>query len=156
MSLRKKRIYCKVSLVLAFCGLLVSCLSWIMEEPSFAIRGVAIRPVSFTGMSLLLDLDVRNPNSFDLKFKSFEYTVYLKNEAIGTGSLENELLIPSSSTTRIKVPLTARFKDLSGSLKAVLTGEDLPYKIAGKATVTTVLGSRQFSFSNEGRVNLKN
>ncbi len=156
MNLRKTRNYCKASLILAFSVILISCLSWIMEEPSFAIRGVTLRPISFTGISLLLDLDVRNPNSFDLKLESFEYTVYLKNEVIGNGSLENELLIPSSSTTRIKVPLIARFKDLSGSLKTILTEEDLPYKIAGRATVKTVLGSRQFSFSNEGRVNLKN
>lgn len=115
-----------------------------------------MKPVSFSGMNFQLDIDVRNPNFFDLKFKTFEYTVYLKNEAIGNGSLENEIMIPSSSTTRIKVPLLARFKDLGGSLKAILTEGDLPYKIEGKATVKTVFGSREFNFSNEGHINLKN
>lgn len=156
MNSRKVRNYFKIFLMLVLSFILTSCLNWIMEVPSFTIRGVTLRPVSFTGMSLLLDIDVRNPNFFDLKFKSFEYTVYLKNEPIGNGSLENELLIPSSSTTRIKVPLTASFKDLSGSLKTILTEEDLPYKIAGKVTVNTVFGSRRFDFSNEGHINLKN
>ncbi|MEN6621434.1 MAG: LEA type 2 family protein [Smithella sp.] len=156
MNSRKIRNYYKIFLTLVLLFFLTSCLSWIMEVPSFTIRGVTLRPVSFTGMSLLLDIDVRNPNFFDLKFKSFEYTVYLKNEPIGNGSLDNELLIPSSSTTRIKVPLSAQFKDLSGSLKAILTEKDLPYKISGKVTVKTLFGSRQFDFSNEGQINLKN
>ena len=125
-----------------------------METPSFVIRGVSLRPISLTQMNLLLSLDVQNPNSFDLTFKSFEYTVYLKKEEIGNGRLEQELLIPSSSTTRIQVPVAAGFKDLSGCLKAILTEGDLPYKMEGKVAVKTIFGSRKFPFSNEGRINL--
>lgn len=127
-----------------------------MEMPFFTLRGVTLRPVSFTEMNLLLDLDVQNPNRFDLTFKTFEYTIRLGGEEVGNGRLEKALLIPSSATTRIQVPVAARFKDLSGCLKAILTKDDLPYKIEGKVTVKTVLGSRQFPFSNEGRINLKN
>jgi LEA14-like dessication related protein len=153
---KKAIIYCRILFLVAFCVFLVSCLSWVMEMPSFTLRGVTLRPISFTRMNLLLDLDVRNPNSFDLTFKSFEYTVSLGGEEIGNGHMEKVLLIPSSATTRIQAPVAAGFKDLSGSLKAVLTQEDLPYKIEGKVIVKTVFGSRQFPFSNEGRINLKN
>ena len=127
-----------------------------MELPSFAVRGITLRPLSFTEMNLLLDLDVQNPNRFDLTFESLEYTVYLKNEEIGNGRLEREILIPSSSTTLIQVPIVAGFKNFSGSLKAILTEGDLPYKIEGNAIVRTAFGSRQFPFSKEGIINLKN
>lgn len=134
----------------------MSCLNRIIETPSFALHGITLRPLSFKEMNLLFDLDVQNPNRFDLVLKSMEYTVYLKNEEIGNGRLQKELLVPSSSTTRIQVPVVARFKDLSGTLKAILAEGDLLYKIEGKADVKTVLGSRKFPFSNEGRINLKN
>ncbi|MGV8059820.1 MAG: LEA type 2 family protein [Smithellaceae bacterium] len=150
---KKVRAYCRILFLMAFSFLLMSCLSWIMEAPSFALRGITLRPLSFTEVNLLFDLEVQNPNNFNLTFKSFEYTIYLKNEEIGNGRLEKELLVPSSSTTRIQVPVVARFKNLSGSLKAVLTEGELPYKIEGKAEVGTVLGSRKFPFSNEGRIN---
>jgi len=153
---KKIRIYCRILLLSACSVFLVSCLGWVIEMPSFVLRGVTLRPISFTQMNLLLDLDVQNPNRFDLTFKSFEYTVCLGGEEIGNGRLEKALLIPSSSTTRIQVPVAAGFKDLSGSLKAILTQGDLPYKIEGKAAVKTVLGSREFPFSSEGRINLKN
>ena len=149
---KKVRIHCWILFLLAFSIFLMSCLTWILEKPSFTLRGVILNPISFTEMNLLLDLDVQNPNKFDLILTSFEYTVYLKNEQIGNGRLEKELLIPSSSITQIRVPLVAKFKDWSGSLKAIFTGDDLPYKIEGKADVRTTFGSRNFPFSKEGRI----
>ena len=154
LNQKKVRTHCRILFLCAFSIFLMSCLSWIMEKPSFVLRGVILSPRSFTEMNLLIGLDVQNPNRFDLTLKSFEYTVYLNNEAIGNGRLEKELLIPSSSTTRGQVSVMAKFKDLSGSLKFVLTGDDLPYKIEGNANVSSVLGNYNFHYSKEGRINL--
>ena len=131
---------------------LVSCLSWILEAPSFALREITLNPRSFTEMQLLLGLDVQNPNRFDLTLRSFEYTIYLNNEEVGNGRLENELLIPSSAITRIQAPVAAKFKNLGGSVMSLITGKGLPYKIEGTADVKTVIGSRTITFSNEGRL----
>jgi len=136
--------------------LLVSCLSSVMEKPSFVLREITLSPRSFTEMNLLLGLDVQNPNRFDLMFKSFEYTVYLNNKEIGNGRLEKELLIPSSSITRVQVPVVAKFKDWDGSLKTIITGDDLPYKIVGTTDIKTTFGCLNFPFSKEGHINLKN
>jgi LEA14-like dessication related protein len=137
-------------LALSIC--LVSCLSWIMEKPSFVLREIILSPSSLTEVNLLLGLDVQNPNRFDLTLKSFEYVVFLNNEEIGTGRLEKEILVPSSSTTQVQVPVAAKFKDLGGSLRAIITGNDLPYKIEGKASVKTAFGSRDFPFSKDGLI----
>ena len=66
---------------------------------------------------------------------------------------EKKLLIPSSSTTQIQVPLAVKYKDLSGILKAILAEDDLPYKIEGNANVSSVFGSLNFPFSKDGRIN---
>jgi LEA14-like dessication related protein len=136
--------------------LLVSCLSWVLEKPSFVLREIILSPRSFTEMNLLLGLDVQNPNHFDLTLKSFEYTIYLNNEEIGNGRLEKELLIPSSSIMRVQAPVVAKFKDWGGSLKTIITGDGLPYKIEGKTVIKTTFGSLNFPISKEGHINLKN
>ncbi len=81
--------------------------------------------------------------------------MYLRNEEIGKGQLKTQVLIPSSSTTQIQVPIDVRFEDLGGILKTILTGGDLPYRIEGKADVRTVFGSLIFPFSKEGSTDLK-
>ncbi len=152
----KKAIQClKIAFPLALSIFLVSCLGWILEQPTFVIREITLSPRSFTEMNLSIGLDAQNPNRFDLTLQSFEYTVHLNHEEIGNGRLEKEVLIPSRSVTRLQIPLHAKFKNFSGSLKAIITGEDLPYRIEGKADVKTFFGSRHFPFSKEGRIDLK-
>ena len=145
----------RIFLLFIFSISLASCVSWIMEAPSFTLRGIALQPVSLTEMNILLDLDVQNTNSFNLTLRSFDYRVYLRDEEIGGGRLEKELLIASSSTTKIQAPVGAKFKDLNTIMKVILTDGDLPYKIEGNAEVKTILGSTRFSFTKEGRINLK-
>ena len=84
--------------------------------------------------------------------KSFECSIYLKNEEIGNGRLEKEILIPSVSTTRIQVPLNVKYKDLRGILKVLFAERDLPYKLEGNANVSSVFGSINFPFSKEGQI----
>jgi LEA14-like dessication related protein len=133
----------------------MSCLSWILEKPFFVLRGVILSPRSFTEMNLLISLEVQNPNRFDLTLKSFECTIYLKNEEIGKGHLKNELLISASSITLIQVPIDVKFKDLRGFLKAIFTGGELPYKLEGMADFSTAFGSLAIPFSKEGSTVLK-
>ena len=147
--------HCRRLFLFAFFICLMSCANWILDNPSFTLRRVSISPVSFTDTNFLLDLDVQNPNHFDLTLKSFGCSIYLKNAEIGNGHLEKEVLIPSSSTTQVQVPLVVNFKDLSGIMKIIFTEDDLPYKIEGNANVSSVFGSLNFPFSKEGRLNFK-
>ena len=150
IKFRKVRLHCRILFLFAFSICLMSCATWILENPSFTVRRVSLNPISFTESNLLLDLDVQNPNHFDLTLKSFGCSIYLKNEEIGNGHLGKEILIPSSSTTQIQVPLVVKYKDLSGILKVIFTEHGLPYKIEGNANVSSVFGSLNFPFSKEG------
>ena len=145
----------RIVFLFVLCAFLVSCLGWILEKPTVVLREVILNPRSLKETNILLGLDVQNPNRLDLSLKSFEYTIHLNNEEIGNGRLEKEFLLPSSSVTRVQAPVVAKFKDLGGSLKAIITGDNLPYKIEGKADVKTALGSLSFPFSKEGQINLK-
>ena len=51
--------------------------------------------------------------------------------------------------------MDVKFKDLGGNLKALFTGGNLPYKIEGKAAVSTAFGSLNFTFSTDGSTNLE-
>ncbi len=134
--------------------LLASCLSWIIKNPSFVVHDVTIRARSFTEMNLIVGLEIKNPNRFDLTIESFEYTIYLNNEEFGNGSLEKKILLRSSSVTPAHLPVMAKLKGLE-NLKTIITGKDLNYKIVGKVNVKTVLGRFNFPFSKEGNINLR-
>ncbi len=150
---RNQKRPCFIVSLLVLTLFLVSCLGWIFEKPVIVLREVSLGTLSFTEMKLLLGLDVQNSNRFDMTLKTFEYTAYLNNEKIGTGRLEQEIRVPSASTTRVQAPIAASFKNLSGSLKTLvagLTGKEIPYKIEGKARIQTIFGGIDYPFSKEG------
>ena len=150
---RNVKLYCRILLLFAFSISLMSCAHLILQNPSFSLRKVSLSQISFTESNLLLDLDAQNPNRYNLTLKSFECIIYLKNEEIGNGRLEKEILIPSASTTRIQVPLNVKYKDLKEILKVLFAERDLPYKLEGNANVSSVFGSLNFPFSKDGRIN---
>jgi LEA14-like dessication related protein len=145
----------RLLLLLSVSVLLTSCLSWFLEKPFITVREIRLSPRSLLEMNLVLGIEVQNPNRLDVTVTSFEYTVRLDNEEIGTGRLEKELYVPASSTIQVQAPVAAKFKNLGGSLKSILTGSDLPYKIDGTIGIKTVFGSMSFPLSREGRINLK-
>jgi LEA14-like dessication related protein len=109
-SVMKK--YLGIFTLLIISQFLVSCLNLIMEKPTFTIRDVKFSKYSLTEMDLLLGIEVYNPNRFDFTIKSLQYSVYLNNRKVGKGGLEEELLVSSLSTTKIEMPIHARFMDL--------------------------------------------
>ena len=150
---RKARLYGGILLLFAFSISLMSCAHLILQNPSFTLRKVSLSQISFTESNLLLDLDAQNPNRYNLTLKTFECVIYLKDEEIGNGRLEKEILIPSASTTRIQVPLNVKYKDLKEILKVLFSEHDLPYKLEGNANVSSVFGSLTFPFSKDGHIN---
>jgi LEA14-like dessication related protein len=152
LNLKKRAAHGGLLFLFVLSIFITSCMSLFLEKPSIVVREIVFSPRSLTKMNLLLGIEVQNPNRFDLMLTSFEYTVYLNNEETGSGRLEKEIRVPASATTRVQIPVAATFKNLEGSLKTIITGDDLPYKIEGTAGIKTAFGSLSFPLSKEGRI----
>src|SRR5512139_15153 len=116
-----------------FLLLLPSCMSWFLEQPTFALKEVAITRLSLTEVHFRFGIEVQNPNSFDLDLRALEYTVYFNDREVGRGRLDKEVRIAKTSATVVQVPLQTDFKSLGDPLGLVLGGKDLKYKIEGAA-----------------------
>ena len=147
---RTKKIF-----LLGLLFLLPSCVSWLYEKPTFTLKEVVVKRISLGEIDLLFGIEVQNPNSFDLKLRGFEYRAYIEDQEVGSGRLENEVLIAEKSSTRVQVPLQSDLKRIGDLLGLVLLGKDLRYKIEGAAVIKTRLGTSTIPFSKTGEVNLK-
>ena len=135
--------------------LLPSCLSLFLEKPTFTLKEIEIKRISFQEIDFLLGIEVQNPNSFDLKLRALEYTVYLSGQEVGKGRLEKEISIVKSASTFVPVPLQTNLKNLGNPLAFILAGKDLVYKIEGVAIIKASMGSTTVPFSKSGEIKLK-
>lgn len=146
---------CKTIPLLALILFLPSCLSWFIEKPTFNLKEVAITRFSLLEVQFLFGVEVQNPNTFDLKLRALDYTVYFNDQEVGKGRMDQEVLIAKSAVTLVQVPLQADFKSLGNPLKEILAGKDLRYKIEGAAIVKAALGSATIPFSKSGEIKIK-
>jgi LEA14-like dessication related protein len=145
----------KILGVFAILIFLFSCLSWFIEKPSFNLKEVAITRFSLFDVQFLFGVEVQNPNTFDLKLRVLDYTVFFNDQEVGRGKMDQEILIAKSATTLVQVPLQADFKNLGNPLKEIRAGRDLRYKIEGAAIVKATLGSATIPFSKSGEIKIK-
>jgi LEA14-like dessication related protein len=142
-------------IAIGFLFLLPSCLSLFLEKPTFTLKEIEIKRISFQEIDFLFGIEVQNPNQFDLKLRALEYTVYLSDQEVGKGRLEKEITIVKSASTLVPVPLQTNLKSLGNPLALILAGKDLRYKIEGAAIIKASMGSTTVPFSKSGEIKLK-
>jgi len=145
----------KILIILSFRFSLPSCLTWFLEKPTFNLKEVAITRISLLDVRFLFGVEVQNPNTFDLKLRSLGYTIYFNAQEIGSGSIDQEVLIAQSATTLVQLPLRADFMSLGNPFKEILAGKDLQYKIEGAAVVKAKWGTATIPFSKSGEIKIK-
>jgi LEA14-like dessication related protein len=141
--------------IIALLVLLPSCLSWFIEKPTFNLKEIAITRFSLLEVQFLFGVEIQNPNTFDLKLRALDYTVFFNDQEVGKGKMDQEILIAKSAATLVQIPLQAEFKNFGNSVRDILAGKDLRYKIEGAAIVKATLGSATIPFSKSGEVKIK-
>ena len=134
---------------------LAGCAGLFFEEPTITLKEIHVRQISLTDASIVFVAEIQNPNGYELRLKSLDYTVHLDGREAGGGSLQKEISVPASSSAPVEIPITARFGSLGGIAKLYLTGQELPYRIEGKALVKAGLFDRTFPFSRTGNLSTK-
>ncbi|HSD94885.1 MAG TPA: LEA type 2 family protein [Syntrophales bacterium] len=138
------------------CALLITgCAGLFFEEPTIILKEIHVRQISLTDASIVFVAEIQNPNSYDLRLKSLDYTVHLSGYEAGDGSLQKEIPVPASSSVTVEIPVSARFGGLGGIARMYISGQEIPYRLEGNALVKAGLFDRTFPFSRTGNLSRK-
>ena len=144
-------------LITVLLGVLVvaGCAGLFFEEPVITLKEVHVQQLSLSDASLILVAEIQNPNRYELRLKSLNYVVHLNNREAGSGFLQKEISVPAASAVPVEIPVSARFGSLGDIARMYFTGQDLSYRIEGKALVKAGLFDRNFPFSHSGNLSAK-
>jgi LEA14-like dessication related protein len=144
------------NVTILLCALLITgCAGLFFEEPTIILKEIHVRQISLTDASIVFVAEIQNPNSYDLRLKSLDYTVLLSGQEAGDGSLQKEIPVPASASATVEIPVSARFGGLGGIARTYISGQELPYRLEGKALVKAGLFDRTFPFSRTGTLSRK-
>lgn len=120
-----------------------------VQKMSLELKTVHIKEMTLKGFDAEVDLQIVNPNWFTVRISDLDYHAYISGEEIASGQAENEIAIPSGSTTTVTLPLKVSYGDLGGRLAQILFKGNLEYRLKGSAVFHTWFASRTVPFDTK-------
>ncbi len=122
-----------------------------IKDPTVSVAGVGISRLSPEGLTLQFTLDVKNPNPVPLNLAGFDYALMLDGKQLMAGEKRNRVRIKARGDSRVTVPVSLKFSDLSRLISGGLKKENLDYELKTAALVDLpVVGVKKFPASQKG------
>src|SRR5690554_1704208 len=87
-----------------------------IEKPKVQLHSISLQKLENAGATLLVGIEVENPNRFALRVKKLQYEAELGGRRLATGEIENPLEVASHSKAVVEIPVAVKFTDLFSSV----------------------------------------
>lgn len=113
-----------------------------VKEPDARVAGVSLSALSLDAATLLVDVEVSNPNGFTLKTAGFDLDLAVAGENIARVQQPDAALsVPAKGSNSVKLPVTVNFSDIVRAAGAIKDKKSVDYALNGNVTVNLpVLG----------------
>lgn len=117
-------------------SLVLSTLACSPQKPTVTPVAARVMAVGNTGLSLDVDIDVHNPNSFPIMAQLVEGTVLLGNGAVlGHGAARPPGSIPANGAARVTTRLDVPWVNVAALAPFAFSAQPVPYVFRGQATI---------------------
>lgn len=133
---------------------IVDCSSFakqLIKEPKVELARVGLKDVGLNGATILIGVQVENPNPFDLKIDALKYDLELGGKLLSSGEIPNALKVSGRSTEIVDISVPVKFQDLFSSVMDFLQKSSTTYHVKGEARS----GLLKVPFDKTGEVKLK-
>ncbi|UCF20880.1 MAG: LEA type 2 family protein [Gemmatimonadota bacterium] len=122
------------------------------EKPALELEALEIASFGLSDVSLVLWLDVYNPNDYEIRTTRVEVALDLEETHFGSALLEQSVRLPAASHTSVRVPAKFTWEGVGAGARALLERGAVTYSLETKLRVDTSVGGRTLSFRNRGEV----
>lgn len=106
------------------------------EPPTIAPRSARVSSVGPSGLTLAVELDVHNPNSFPLEAHVVDGSLELGDGVeLGRAHAAPEAAIPAKESRVVQSELTVNFSNLGALTPFLLLEKPVPYTFKGQAQI---------------------
>ena len=105
------------------------------RKPSVALRDAGIAAMDVGAAELIFDVEVRNPNDFQVGMWGLEYTLSAVGQEVAGGALSRPLApVSGMQTSTVRVPVTIEYDRLRPLVDSLRLGEPIRWEFAAKVT----------------------
>lgn len=125
------------------------------EQPTVELEAIEITGLGASGGSLLIVLDVFNPNDYDIRTTWIEASLDLEETHFGKAVLEGDETLVAGSHTTVDIPAEFTWQGVGAGARALLGRGALRYDLETSLRVETSIGGRTVTLRNRGEVPIR-
>ena len=104
--------------------------------PDIKLKDIQVKSMSFTSAEVLAQVEVSNPNNFQLGLKSFDYQLNVNQKNWGQGNIKQAINIPEKGKGIIEIPVKLDLMSIGAALYPMLQKKaPLQYQLKGNASI---------------------
>jgi len=108
------------------------------KMPVIKVKGVKIKNLSLAAAEVVAQVEIDNPNAFDLAFSDFDYQLDINQQNWGQGSISQRSSIPQKAKGTIEIPLKLNIMSMGQTAYQLLSSKQpLEYQLKGAMTLDT-------------------
>ncbi len=125
------------------------------ERPSLQLDAIEITGLNLEGVSLVLWLDVYNPNGYEIRTTRVDAELQLEDTRFGSALLEENVPLAPAAHTLVKIPAAFTWQGIGAGARALLESGKVDYELDTRLRVETSLGSRTLNIGHRGQVPIR-
>ena len=112
----------------------------VIRPPKIKDLKLAKKGINLTGADLELNLNIENPNNFDLQMKQFQYSFMGNDQSWASGTTANPVALTKKGDASLSIPIRLNFLAIGKTAFQLLTGgKEFSSKLTGNLTVDSSL-----------------
>ena len=124
------------------------------QPPKVGLADIVLLDGNLLQQRLRIDLDVANPNDFDIPLDGLTFRLEVNDRLLAEGLSDDRVTIPRFGEARVSVLATTSIFDIMQQVLALQDGNRLSYRLAGEAYVSGFL-IRRLPFEKSGELELE-
>ncbi|MCL2380436.1 MAG: LEA type 2 family protein [Treponema sp.] len=121
------------------------------QEPAVSLNSVTIAGISFSGVDLIVAVDVENPNSFSIPMPDIDWELRVNEASFLQGSQRGRRSVRRWQTVTVALPVSFTFEGLYRSFASLVGLREAAYNIAlGVSFPIPLMADKVFDFEFSG------
>lgn len=124
-----------------------------IHKPEVRIDAVELEALSFSGLTLRFDVEIRNPNPIGISLSGFDYELQIEGTPFVSGEVDEKVAIAARGRSIVPLPVELGFEELVRTIRELEDREEAAYQLtSGFSFDLPVLGRVRIPVSKKGSV----
>lgn len=123
----------------------------VMRKPEVRIAATELEALSFSGLTLRFDVEVKNPNPIGIGLSGFDYELQIEGNPFVSGEVQDKVTIAARDRSIIPLPVELGFDEIAQTIADLKDKEEAAYQLSsGFSFDLPVLGRVRVPVQTDG------